>query len=75
MKNYEKPVMNETKIQIEGVYAGSGENSPIEENQSGNNSVGLCPKNGYGNQYKYNGSCKNCALYSQAQMLGQCPLA
>ena len=56
---------------MEGVYAGSGENLPMEEN----NTFSPCPKNGIGNQYKFNGSCKKCAMYSQAQMIGRCPLA
>lgn len=57
MLNYEKPVMNETKIQMEGVYAGSGE----EEFDRGN-SKGKCIS---GNNWFYkgdSGNCKSCSM-------------
>lgn len=57
MKNYEKPVINETKIQVEGVYAGSGE----EEIGKGG-SIGKCKS---GNNWFYkgdSGNCKKCPM-------------
>lgn len=54
MMNYEKPVINETKIQMEGVYAGSGE----EESDRGNKCIS-------GNNWNYKGdqgNCKKCSM-------------
>ncbi len=69
MKNYEKPVIIETRIQVEGVYAGSGSEGSDED--SGDK---VRCSHGQKNFKPHTGVCQKCNQMKPGNVIApECP--